>query len=516
MKKNSKDTSVQKRNVIFIVSCIFFCFLLAVCAVAKDPEVLAGGVRDTQPVSTTAENILVSAPEISAESRDFLESLQNANRAVASAVLPSVATLDVVETHTIESSPMDGFPWFFFGRPDRDNNDEEDSRNKREYETEGMGSGVIIRRSGKTYYVLTNYHVVKDADKIRVKLYGGQEFSGKIVGGDERKDIALVSFESSDDSIPVAKMGDSDSVQPGDIVFAVGSPLGYVSSLTQGVVSAVGRNGGPNGNINDFIQTDAAINQGNSGGPLVNIYGEVIGINSWIASYSGGSQGLGFSIPINNVKNAVDEFIAGGKLNYGWLGVQLLDADREILEALGLEKNTGALAAQVFIGSPADKGGFLPGDYVTALNGKPVKSVNQLVRDVGELRNGDTAEFTLIRNGKTINLSVKIDERDENLVNDYSKLWPGFIPYEINDDLRNRFDLDKNQKGVLVTNVMPKSPAAVMGLMSGDIIVKVNDKDVSNLTSLYGGMASARSGEVWFTVIREGHELSTIRFHLKS
>lgn len=512
MKKISKGASVQKRKIIFIVSCILFCFLLAVCAVAKDPEVLTGGVRDSQPVATTAERIQVSAPAVPVESRNFLESLQTANRAVASAVLPTVATLDVVETHTIESSPMDGFPWFFFGRPDNKNGDENDSRNKREYETEGMGSGVIIRRSGNTYYLLTNYHVVKNANKIRVKLYSGQEFSGNVVGGDERKDIALVSFESNDNSISVAKMGDSDLVQPGDIVFAVGSPLGYVSSLTQGVVSAVGRNGGPNGNINDFIQTDAAINQGNSGGPLVNIYGEVIGINSWIASYSGGSQGLGFSIPINNVKNAVDEFISDGKLNYGWLGVQLLDADKSILKTMGVEKITGALAAQVFIGSPADKGGILPGDYVTALNGEPVKSVNQLVRDVGELRSGETAEFTVIRNGKTVKLSVKIDTRDEKYVSDSSNLWPGFLPYEIDDDLRKRFDIDKNQKGVLVTNVMAKSPAAVMGLMSGDIIVKVNDTKVSTLSEFYAGMAAVKSGDIWFTVIREGHELSTIRY----
>lgn len=512
MREKFHFTSVQKRKIIFTIFCVFFCFSLVVCAAAKDPAVLTGGASDTQATAVTAEKVQVVSPEISGEAKQFLESLQNANRAIASAILPTVATLDVFETRTIETSPMDGFPWFFFGRPNNRGGDDDNSQNKREYETEGLGSGVIIRRSGNTYYLLTNHHVAGSASKIRVKLYDGREFSGTLVGGDQRKDIALVSFESNDSSIPVAKMGDSDLVQPGDLVFAVGSPLGYVSSLTQGVVSAVGRNGGPNGNINDFIQTDAAINQGNSGGPLVNIYGEVIGINSWIASNSGGSQGLGFSIPINNVKGAINEFISGGKINYGWLGVQLLQADKETLKAMGLENVNGALAAQVFIGSPADKGGFRPGDYVTALNGVAVRSVDQLVRDVGDLRSGDRAEFTVTRAGKSMTLSVRIDARDEEIVSDSSKLWPGFFPYEITDDVRDRFDIDKNQKGVVVANVLSKSPAAVMGLMSGDILTKVNDTAVSSLAEFYSTLASVSGREVWFTVMREGHELSTIRY----
>lgn len=499
----------KKRTLVFALFCAIFCFSLAVCAAEEKPLLLTGGVQDNGPAP--AARMPVAAPEISAEAGNFLEALQNANRAVAAAVLPSVATLDVFETRTVESSPLDGFPWFFFGRPD--GNREDAPGRAREYEAEGLGSGVIIRREGNTYYLLTNHHVAGTASRIRVKLYDGREFSGTLIGGDERKDIALVSFESDDTSIAVARMGDSDLVQPGDIVFAVGSPLGYVSSLTQGVVSAVGRNGGPNGNINDFIQTDAAINQGNSGGPLVNIRGEVIGINSWIASSSGGSMGLGFSIPINNVKQAIDDFIAGGKINYGWLGVQLLQADREILESMGLENVTGALASQVFLGSPADKGGFLPGDYVTALNGEAVRSVDQLVRDVGDLRSGDTAEFTVLRGGETLTLTVRIDARDEELVADSSNLWPGFLPYELTGELRERLDLRANQKGVLVTNVMPKSPAAVMGLQSGDVVVQVNDHSVNSLTEFYAQLAGIPSGkEVWFTVLREGHELSTIRF----
>ena len=500
-----KHFSAINRNPFFISFCAFLCLSLSSCSGAERVRAASSSANLGGMQAASG-----AAAEIPADAKSFLEALQGANRSVAQAVLPSVVTLDVRETRTVQSSPLEGFPWFFFGRP-RGGNGEEAPRT-REYEAEGLGSGVIVRRAGSTYYLLTNHHVAGSASKISVKLYDGREFEGKLVGGDERKDIALVSFESKDTSIAVAAIGDSDKVQPGDIVFAVGSPLGYVSTLTQGVVSAVGRNGGPNGNINDFIQTDAAINQGNSGGPLVNIYGEVVGINSWIASSSGGSQGLGFSIPINNVKGAIDDFIAGGKINYGWLGVQLLQADKEILSALGLEKVTGALASQVFIGSPADKGGFLPGDYVTALNGNPVRSVDQLVRDVGDLKSGETAKFTVIRSGSTLELTVKIDARDEAIISDSSKLWPGFLPYEITDTLRKRFSIDAKQKGVLVTNVMAKSPAAVMGLQSGDIIVKVNDRDVSSLQEFYSRMADITSGEVWFSVIREGHELSTIRY----
>ena len=261
--------------------------------------------NDTEAGTVFADTVKTSS--LSKDSVAFLEKMQQANRELTSSVLPSVVTIDVVEMRKIKdpfgfgNSPFH----FFFGNPDGD--DEEGGT--REYKAQGMGSGFIVRKTGNTYYALTNQHVIGNATDISVMLYGGKEIKAKLIGSDTRKDIALVSFESTED-IPLAKLGDSDEVQVGDLAFAIGSPMGYVSSVTQGMISAVGRHGGPNkGNVNDFIQTDAAINQGNSGGPLVNIYGEVIGINTWIASSSGGSQGLGFSIPINNVKKAIDDFI---------------------------------------------------------------------------------------------------------------------------------------------------------------------------------------------------------------
>lgn len=455
-----------------------------------------------------ADTGAVSSP-LPADSVAFLEGMQKAFRDISAQVLPSVVTLDVIETRRVSTNRMEGFPWFFFRNPE---NDSERQNEEREYQTEGLGSGVIVRKTGKTYYVLTNQHVVGSAKEISVKLHDERRFTGTLVGADERKDIALVSFESDDASIPVARLGNSDGMQTGDIVFAVGAPLGYMSSVTQGIVSAVGRSGGPGGNINDFIQTDAAINRGNSGGPLINIYGEVIGINTWIASSTGGSQGLGFSIPVNNVRRAIDEFITGGRIRYGWLGVSLMEPSREIRTELSLGERRGALASQVFLGSPADKAGIQPGDFVIALNQRDVRAVDQLVREVGELPAGSTAVFRILRGGRTIDLTARIEERSETVVADSSKLWPGFIPMPLTDNIRTQLKLEAGQKGIVVTNVQGKSAAGVMGLKSGDVITKVNDREVATLSDFYVRLADRSLNETWFDVIREGQPLSTMRY----
>lgn len=467
------------------------------------------------PASATTVYADTKHPEaITKETITLLEGLQSANRQVSAAILPSVVTLSVTEIKKVRN-PLsgDGFPWFFFGMPNQENGEKSDGKDsgEQEYKSEGMGSGVIVRKSGNTYYVLTNQHVTGTAEKIIVKLYNGHTAEGKLIGGDQRRDIALVSFESTEKDIVIAELGNSDAVEVGDIVFAVGSPLGYVSTVTRGMVSAVGRSGGPNNNINDFIQTDAAINQGNSGGPLVNIYGQVIGINTWIASSSGGSQGLGFSIPINNVKGAIDSLISDGKLKYGWVGVQLTSADETVMKALGLGEKTGALAIDIFLGSPAFKGGIRPGDFVVKLNGKEVKSVDQLVRDVGDLRSGTTAEFVVIRDGKEQTFSVKIEERDQKIVTDSSKLWPGFVGYELTDEVRDKLKLDKKQTGILVTNITNKTPAVIIGLKSGDVITAVNDVPVANMREFYRELSKVKK-EVWFDVLREGQTLSTLRY----
>lgn len=444
--------------------------------------------------------------KISSSSVQFLENLQKANRELSAYVLPSVVTITVVETKTVQIPQFDPFDFFGWGMPD-------DKGNKREFKSEALGSGFIVQKKGKKYYVLTNQHVVGSATDITVVLNNHEHVKAKLVGADSRKDIALISFEY-DEELQVIKLGDSNTVKVGDTVFAFGSPMGFDSSVTSGIISAVGRSGGPSHqSINDFLQTDAAINQGNSGGPLVNIYGEVIGINNWIASSSGGSQGLGFSIPVNNVKKALDDFIAYGQVRYGWLGVQLVSTPSELLEGLGIKEQKGALAAQLFLGSPAHKGGILPGDFIIKLNNEDVVSYDELIRNVGDLIAGEEATFTVIRNNQKKELKVKIEERNEKIVADASKLWPGFSPCPITEKIAEELKL-KTKNGVLVLNIQTKTPAVSMGLKNYDIVKKINGKDINNLKDFYRHISSDNK-EIWFEIERNGEIFSTIRYKFR-
>ncbi len=453
-----------------------------------------------------------SVTQASASAISTTEALQNVFRSISTNVLPAVVEVDVTETTQVQSyNPFRDLP-FFFGMP-RGGDDDKDS-GTREMQQSALGSGVIVRKTGKTVYVLTNNHVAGKATTITLKLTDGREFDGKLVGADERMDIALVSFECSD-SITVAQLGDSDDVQQGDIVLALGSPLGYFASVTQGIVSATGRSGGQIGSISDFIQTDAAINQGNSGGPLVNIYGEVIGINTWIASQSGGSQGLGFSIPINNIKTAIDQFISKGKITYGWLGVSLVEPTAEYQKDLGIgEKQAGVLAAQIFMGNPAAKGGMQAGDYIIELNGTAIKSADQLSREIGNIPAGQVAKIVVLRGGKKVNLSVKIEERNQEVAGNNGKLWPGFIAAPISDASRKQLKLDDKVKGIIVTGVQEKSPAAALRLQNGDVITAVNDTKISSVEEFYAALDTTKNKEVWFDVYSDGHTVSTGKYKI--
>lgn len=450
-----------------------------------------------------AATFAFAAPN-SNQSLNVVEAIQSTFRDITNTMLPSVVEVDVTETKTF-TNPFGGFsnPFdFFFGSPNKKGSESQ------EYETQGLGSGVIVKKDKNTYYVLTNNHVAGAASKITIKLNDGRTFDGKLVGSDARIDIALVSFESKE-SIPVAKLGDSDEVMPGDICMAFGAPLGYSQSVTQGIISATGRNESSMSSVSDYIQTDAAINQGNSGGPLVNIYGEVIGINTWIASSSGGSVGLGFAIPINNIKTAIDSIIDNGKVIYGWVGVSLIDVNEDYKEELGVGGKTGAFAGEVFTNSPAYKGGIRPGDFIVELNGKKVKNVNQLVREVGNLPAGSTATFGIIRGGKRIqDVYVKVEERANDKEINNSKMWPGFLAFPLTEDTREELELSKKVKGVIVTNVEEKSAAAALRLQNGDIITAVNGVKVSNIMEFYNELAKANNS-VNFDVYSNGGTLTT-------
>lgn len=489
----------------------------AACAMAFAAVSLSCTKVQVQGSAATAfADTATPAISIPPESLKVVEALQDSFRSISSGVLPSVVEIDVTEKKEVQSiNPFEGFPFdFFFGSPSQERNQDQKGR-RREYEQKGLGSGVIVKRSGDTVYVLTNNHVAGKATNITVKLNDGQEFEGKLVGADERQDIALVSFDAGDaKNVVVATLGDSDKVQTGDICLAMGAPLGYRQSVTQGIVSATGRSGDQIGNMNDFIQTDAAINQGNSGGPLVNIYGEVIGINTWIASGSGGSVGLGFALPINSVKKAIDDFISKGKISYGWLGISLVDVTDDYKQELGVKGQKGAFASQVFVNSPAAKGGFQAGDYIIAINGKDVGSQSELIREVAYLPADKNAQFVVIRGGDRVTLTVRIEERTEAVSSDNSKLWPGFIASPLSKKLRESLKVDDNVKGVAVSNVLEKSPAAALRIQNGDIITAVNDKKVTNLKEFYEALDLSRNKEIWFDVYNDGHTISTGRYKL--
>jgi len=435
--------------------------------------------------------------------------LQLTFNAVADKVLPSVVELQTFSVAQRNVPNFQGIPWdFFFGpREQVPRVPEGGGGQQREFRSQGLGSGIIVRNYSGVYYVLTNDHVVANTSEIRVATMNGTEYAAKIVGRDPRRDLAMVSFRSNN-VYPLAALGNSDSVRVGDWAIAMGNPLGqqFSFSVTMGIVSAVGRTGGPGGNINDFIQTDAPINQGNSGGALVNIRGEVIGINTWIASTTGGGNvGLGFAIPINNAKRTIDEFIASGTVTSGWLGVSLMEPSREMAEDLGILLRNGALAAQVFLGSPADKGGIRPGDFITHVNGREVRGVNQLTMMVGDLRPGDNATFTVVRGGAVMDIRVLIEERTDALAADNRNLWPGI--FVVPAPLRQG-----EAVGLHIEQVIQGSPADIIGLRRGDVITSVNGIEVNDLLSYFRVLRERTANELRFGFTRAGNQLESLTF----
>jgi len=372
-----------------------------------------------------------------AEATKNLATIQYSFREVAQKVLPVVVEVDVTEKSQSNQQAVNPFDWFFNQQPGN-------NRSSPPRIQQGLGSGIIVQKSGTTYYVLTNNHVVDSATTISVQLYDQTKFDKvKVVGTDSRRDLAVISFTSTE-NLPVADLGDSGELQVGDLVLAVGNPFGFENTVTMGIVSALGRSS-PSSDVamnTDYIQTDAAINQGNSGGALVNIKGEVVGINTWIAAPTGGSIGLGFAIPINNAKKAISDFINKGKVEYGWLGVQITDpaSDPGVAKDLKIENVKGAMLLNVYKGQPSEKAGLLPGDFITNVNGQDIANSNKLTQVVGDLLADKAYDFQLIRNGEKMKLSIKLAVRpDENSdALSYKNLWPGLRVVHINEQVRQR------------------------------------------------------------------------------
>ena len=428
---------------------------------------------------------------------DVVRAFQQQFRQVAAQTLPVVVEVNVITrvTRQVQSAPFD----FFFGTPRQ-------GPQEREFEQPGMGSGVIVARDGRTVYVITNHHVAGDADQIRIALHDGRSFEGSVVGSDELMDIALLSFETREE-VPIAPLGDSDSLRPGDWVFAVGNPLGFQSTITAGIVSATARTAQPGSRmsgVTDYIQTDAAINRGNSGGPLVNLDGEVVGINTWIASQTGGSIGLGFAIPVNNARRAMNDFLAGGQVVYSWLGVQVSSLTETVADELAVTPGAGAFVSGIFEGSPAAESGLLPGDIITRINGTAVDSSSTLVRIVANLEPTIAVPFGIIRNGDALELTVRTGRRTAESGSDAS-VWPGVTVAPLTSAVMQQLGLASNVNGVVVAGVASGSSAAE-SLRSGDTITTVNDATIDSIADFYREL-NAADNEVRFRIIRQGREL---------
>ncbi len=408
-------------------------------------------------------------------------------RQVASDVLPIVVEIDIVKT--IEAPGTTSPFEYFFGPRNNRGSDRE------RFQQQGLGSGVIVQRTGNRAYVLTNNHVVGDADEIKISLYDGRKFSATLVGTDPKKDLALVVFETAE-AVPLARLGNSDDLYPGDWVLAVGNPLGFESTVTAGIVSAIKRDsvaGSSIAGFTDYIQTDAAINQGNSGGALVNTKGEVVGINTWIASSSGGSIGIGFAIPINNAKKAIRDFITKGSVEYGWLGVSIGELSPELAKDLDLQTASGAFVFGVFKGSPGYKGGLQAGDYITSLDNEMIKSSGQLLRKIGELSPGHVTRLTVKRGGKLVDIEVKLEGRgsEQDIAALSKNVWPGFAV------------TPQSSGEVIIGSVDSGSSAEVAGLKPGDVIKSIDGKPISSVKDFYRHVNENKSQELSLEINRQ-------------
>lgn len=345
-------------------------------------------------------------------------------------------------------------------------------------EQRGVGSGFIMSRDG---YIVTNNHVVEDADQIKVKLANGKEYNAKVIGRDPKTDLALVKIDGASD-LHALPMGNSDDLKVGSWVVAIGSPFGLEQTVTAGIISAKGRVIG-SGPYDNFIQTDASINPGNSGGPLINTRGEVVGINTAIVAEG---KGIGFAIPINMAKDIAPQLQEKGHVTRGWLGVSIQEMTPELAKSLGLKEDSkGALVAQVVPGSPAEKAGIAQGDVIVEFGGKAIAESKDLPQIVASTAVGKSVDVKLVRDGKALDRQVKISEMEENVTvnNAPARKTLGIAVQNLTPEMARRLRLTI-ESGVVVTRVESGSPAADAGIQTGDIIREVNRKPVKDADDL--------------------------------
>jgi serine protease Do len=421
---------------------------------------------------------------------------------------PAVVNVSVVEKakrvarrggNGADDSEEDPVQEFFkrFGMPQPRNGYEVPQR-------QGEGSGFIVSGDG---YILTNAHVVADADEVTVRMTDRREYSAKVVGLDRRSDVAVLKIEGK--NLPVVRIGDPSKLRPGEWVLAIGSPFTFENTVTAGIVSATGRSMPGEDGLVPFIQTDVAVNPGNSGGPLFNLNGEVVGINSQIYSRSGGWMGLSFAIPIDVATNVRDQLVSTGKVSRGRIGVQIQEVNAQLADSFGLDRPRGALVSQIIDDGPAEKGGVKSGDVILSVNGKPVERSTQLPSVISAIKPGDTAKLEVWRDGSTKSLNVKVDEfqetvqkvanRDVEEPAKADKLGLSVRPLDANE--RKSADTEGY---LLVEDVT--GPAAAAGVRPGDVILGVNGKAVKSISDLKNATGSGNK-TVAILLEREGSQL---------
>lgn len=492
MKKYEKKKS---RNLVLILLVLLFAITGTIYAVdfytaAAKPEI-------EQPLTSPLRGENVVSVD--------LVSMQNTFNQVVEEVLPAVVEVDVTQTIVQDTPSFGGFPWFF-NTPD-----------SREYEQEGLGSGVIFRREGDTYFAITNHHVAGDADKIVVVLADEREYPADLVGTDKRRDIAVVKFETKDRDISLATLGTSGNLKVGDWVLAMGSPFGFYSSVTAGIVSALGRSGKNVNNINDFIQTDASINQGNSGGPLVNLYGEVIGINTWIAAPTGGNIGLGFAIPIDNAKDVVSEILEYGRVRDGWLGVSMLDPYEfdAFFEDLGLKDKDGVFVMNVYPNAPAWKSGIRPGDFIVKFDDSEVLDTEVLSRLISNANLDEEVTVTVLRQGEKKSFSLVLEERQssEDIEKSIGSLWPGVFVQPLDDDMRESLKIGRKSSGILLaftSGITAENPFYNSGLRNYDVITEINGRKMDSVSDFYEALNESGVHTYKISYIRNEQKMSVV------
>ncbi len=433
--------------------------------------------------------VFAVSPAVVRAQDDGIAALKETSKAFASVAkktMPAVVSITVEKDFSVSvsRSPYEELYEQFFGYRSR-------PRQPQKYTQKGLGSGFIVSSDG---YILTNNHVVGEADRIKVALGDGRTLDAEIVGVDPDSDIALIKVEGED--FPVIELGDSDALEIGEWVIAVGNPFGLAETVTVGVVSAKGRSGFgiTGGGYEDFIQTDAAINPGNSGGPLLDLDGKAIGVNSFIFSKSGGYMGIGFAIPINMAKRAKEQLISSGKITHGYLGIRMDNVKEGVAEFFGLAKGGGIIISEVVEDSPAEKAGLKKDDIILKIDGKDIKDKQGFKNTIGFLEPGTRVTLVIFRDGKEKKVKVKLASlEDSKFATKMSKTAEelGLEVKEITAETARQFGYDEGE-GVIITDVERDSPAGRAGIQAGLAILSVNRKPVSTIAKFNEALAEAK------------------------